>query len=382
MTIKNIKNKAFSTRAIHAGQIPDPVTGAVMTPITLSSTFAQSSPGKHKGYDYSRAGNPTRKALEDCISSLEEGRFAFACSSGVAASCLIFEYLKPGDLLVAEKDLYGGSLRIFTKILQPRGIKIKLLDLSNENNISKIPTHAKMVWIETPTNPLLKLLNIKKISSFTKKNKILLAVDNTFMSSFFQKPLLLGADIILHSATKYLSGHSDIIAGIIVTRCQKLAEQFAFWSKSMGPILSPFDSYLLLRSLKTLPIRMKQHEKNALELASFLEKQKKWVKKVYYPGLKSHSQHALASKQMSGFGGMISFILKGEEKLVYKFLKNLQICTLAESLGGVESLIEHPFSMTHANSLYPLDKSLIRLSVGIEDIQDLKKDFLQAFSML
>ncbi len=382
MKKKSITNKlAFATRAIHAGQEPDPHTGAVMTPITLSSTYAQSAPGKHKGYEYSRVSNPTRKALEDCLSSLEGGSYAFACASGVAASSLIFEFLNPGDLLVAEEDLYGGSLRILTKILKPRGIDIHLMDLSKTDNISKIPTKAKMVWLESPTNPLMKLIDIEQISSFTKKHKILLAVDNTFLSPFFQKPLQLGADIVLHSATKYLSGHSDIIAGVVITNCQKLAERLAFWSKSLGPVLSPFDSYLLLRSLKTLHIRMKAHEENALELARFLEKQKS-VKKVLYPGLKSHPQHPLALKQMSGFGGMISFYLKGGQREVFKCLSQFHIFTLAESLGGVESLVEHPSSMTHASSPHPPHESLIRISTGIEDIEDLKKDILQALKNL
>ena len=373
--------KAFSTRAIHAGQKPDPYTGAVMTPITLSSTYAQSAPGEHKGYEYSRVSNPTRKALEVCLSSLEKGNHAFACASGTAASSLVFEFLKPGELLVAEEDLYGGSLRILTKILNPRGINIQLMDLSNEDNISNIPKNTKMVWIESPTNPLMKLINIEKISTFTKKHNILLAVDNTFMSPFFQKPLLLGADIVIHSATKYLSGHSDIVAGVVITNKKELAEQLFFWSKSLGPVLSPFDSYLLLRSIKTLAVRMKQHEKNALELAHFLEAQKV-VKKVLYPGLKSHPQHKLASKQMSGFGGMLSFYLHGGRKEAFKCLSSFQICTLAESLGGVESLVEHPASMTHASSPHPPAESLIRISTGIEDIEDLKKDFLQAFKRL
>ena len=381
MKKKSIIDKAFATRAIHAGQEPDPNTGAVMTPITLSSTYAQSAPGKHKGYEYSRVSNPTRKAVEDCLSSLEEGSYAFACASGVAASSLIFEFLNPGDLLVAEEDLYGGSLRILTKILKPRGIHIHLMDLSKTDNISKIPIKAKMVWLESPTNPLMKLIDIERISFFTKKHQILLAVDNTFMSPFFQKPLLLGADIILHSATKYLSGHSDIVAGVIITNRQELAEKLAFWSKSLGPVLSPFDSYLLLRSLKTLPVRMKAHEENALELANFLEKQKE-VKQVLYPGLKSHPQHQLALKQMSGFGGMISFYLNGEKEQVFKCLSQFQIFTLAESLGGVESLVEHPASMTHSSSPHPPDESLIRISTGIEDIEDLKKDILQALKGL
>jgi len=379
MRKKSFKNCGFSTRAIHAGQEPDPFTGAVMTPITLSSTYAQKSPGQHKGYEYSRVSNPTRKALEDCLCSLEEGHYAFACASGVAASSLIFELLKPGDLLVAEEDLYGGSLRILTKILKPRGVKIQLMDLSQ--NPHKIPKKAKMVWLESPTNPLLKIIDIQKISSFTKKNNILLAVDNTFLSPFFQKPLVLGADIVLHSATKYLSGHSDIIAGVLITSCQDLAEKLAFLSKSLGPILSPFDSYLLLRSIKTLAIRMKAHAKNAQELAEFLES-KKQIKKVIYPGLKSHPQHALALKQMSGFGGMLSFLLKGGKKETLKCLSRFKVFTLAESLGGVESLVEHPATMTHASSPHPPSASLIRVSVGIENIEDLKKDFSNALKNL
>ncbi len=377
MKIKDIDKKAFATRAIHAGQEPDPATGALMTPITLSSTYAQKEPGKHKGYEYSRAKNPTRKALEDCISSLEKGRFSFACASGVSASSLVFEFLKPGDLLVAEEDLYGGSLRILTKILKPRGVHIKLMDLSK--NISRIPKKAKMIFLESPTNPLMKLMDIRKIS--LQKEKSLLVVDNTFMSPFFQNPLELGADISLNSATKYLSGHSDIIAGVLSTNCPKLAEKLAFWSKSLGPVLPPFDSYLLLRSLKTLSLRMKEHEKNATALARFLEERKE-VEKVFYPGLKSHPQHKLALRQMSGFGGMLSFHIKGGKKSALKFLSRFQICALAESLGGVESLVEHPALMTHASSPHPPPDSLIRVSVGLEDIQDLKDDFSKAFDSL
>ena len=374
--MKHLKKQAFSTRAIHVGSEPDPTTGAVMPPLILSSTFAQSAPAKHKGYDYSRAGNPTRKAVEECLLSLEEANFAFACSSGVAASALVFEFLKPSDLLIAEKDLYGGSLRILMKILKPRGIKVKLMDLSKD--ISKIPPEAKMIWLESPTNPLMKLIDIKKVSVFAKKHNIMLAVDNTFMSPFFQKPFRLGADFVVHSATKYLSGHSDLLGGVVLTRSAKWAKELSFWSKSLGPVLSPFDSYLLLRSLKTLSVRMTEHEKNALALAKFLEKRKE-VKKVFYPGLVSHPQHKLAQKQMSGFGGMLSFCLNGGKKETFKLLSQFKIFTLAESLGGVESLIEHPASMTHASSPHPPEASLIRVSVGIEDIADLKADFSNAF---
>ncbi len=373
------KKNQFATRAIHAGQMADPHTGAIMTPIVLSSTYAQQSPGVHKGYEYSRVSNPTRKAFEDCLASLEEGTFCRACASGSAASQLVFEFLKPGDRIVAEKDLYGGTLRTLTKILKPRGVIVDFLDLSQKSELKKIPPQTRMIWLESPTNPEIKLIDIAMVSAFAKKKKILLAVDNTFMSPFFQKPLNLGADLVVHSATKYLSGHSDVLAGAIITRKKTLASQLAFLSKSLGPVLSPFDSYLLLRSLKTLPVRMVQHEKNASQLAHFLQEHPK-VKKVLYPGLKSHPQHALAQKQMSGFGGMISFYLKGGQTQVFKLLKNFSICTLAESLGGVESLVEHPASMTHLSSPHPPDVRLIRVSTGLEDIADLKKDFAQALS--
>ena len=380
MKIKDLKTEGFSTRAIHAGQGPDAATGAVMTPITLSTTFAQESPGVHKGYDYSRAGNPTRQSLEQCLASLEECQFCFAASSGVAASSLVFEFLLPGDTLVAERDLYGGTLRILTKILKPKGIVIQLLDLSDEKNWKQIPDNTKMIWLESPTNPELKMIDIKKLCQFAKNNKnILVAVDNTFMTPFFQKPILLGADLVVHSATKYLSGHSDILAGAVCTDREDLAEKLAFWSKSLGPVLSPFDSYLLLRSLKTLAVRMKQHEKNAHLLANFLTKHSS-VKKVIYPGLSSHPQHPLSSEQMSGFGGMLSFFIKGNKEQVFKCLSQFKIFTLAESLGGVESLIEHPTSMTHASSPHPPDHSLIRVSVGLEDSEDLKKDMNQALN--
>ena len=376
-----INQQGFTTRSIHAGQKPDPYTGAIMTPIVLSSTYAQSAPGQHKGYEYSRVSNPTRKAFEDCLASLEEGNFCYATSSGVAAESLVFELLKPGDHLVAEKDLYGGTLRILTKILAPRNIYIHLLDLSKPENFLKIPKKTRMVWIESPSNPEMKLIDIALLSTLTKKLKILLAVDNTFMSPFFQKPLLLGADIVVHSATKYLSGHSDITAGAIITSKKSVAEEIAFLSKSLGPALSPFDSYLLLRSLKTLSIRMQKHAENAIELARFLEKHPS-IKKVLYPGLKSHPQYLLAKKQMSGNGGMITIYIKGNKKDACTTLKQFQICTLAESLGGVESLVEHPATMTHLSSPHPPNDSMIRISCGLEDIEDLKQDFTQALAHL
>ena len=379
MKSTNFKTKGFATKAIHVGQSPDPYTGAVIPPITLSTTFAQSSPGKHAGFEYSRTSNPTRKALEEAVASLEGGKYGFACASGVSASCLALEFLKPGDHLVAEKDLYGGTLRIFNNILLQKGITVSLKDLSLEQAISSIPPDCKMLWLESPTNPKLKLIDIEKVSAMCKKQGALLAVDNTFMSPFFQRPLDLGADLVIHSATKYLSGHSDILAGIVLTKRPDLAEQLHFWSNTLGPVLSPMDSYFLHRSLKTLVVRMLQHEKNALEVAKFLQSHKR-IAQVLYPGLPSHPQHALALKQMSGFGGMISCHMEGNKKDVFSFLEKVCIFTLAESLGGVESLIEHPHSMTHQVVSDDQDESLIRLSVGLENIEDLKEDLDQALA--
>ena len=378
---KKTNKHGFATRAIHTGSPPDTATGAVIPPLVLSSTYVQSSPGVHKGYDYSRAGNPTRAGLEKCMASLEEGKFCQATASGVAAEYLVFEFLKPGDTLVSEQDLYGGTLRIFEKILKPKGIHIKLLDLSQTKNLKTIPSHTRMIWLESPTNPEMKLMDIQKIAVFAKKKNILLAVDNTFMTPFFQKPLSLGADIVVHSATKYLGGHSDIVGGAIVTRRKDLADLLAFWSKSLGPVLSPFDSWLLLRSLKTLNIRMKKHEENAGKMAHFLEKHPR-VKKTLYPGLKSHPQYQLARRQMSGNGGMISIHLKGGKKSIFQCLKRFRIFKLAESLGGVESLVEHPATMTHLSSPYPPPLSLVRISCGLEDIQDLKQDMQNALGPL
>lgn len=367
----------FATRAIHAGQKPDATTGAVMTPITLSSTFAQKAPGQHKGFEYSRTSNPTRKALEECIASLEGGLLGFACSSGVAAQSLVFELLSPGDSLLAEKDLYGGTLRLLLKVLKPRGIAIHLRDFSDPRAFKNLPAKTRMIWLESPTNPELKIIDLVKVSKLCQKKNILLAVDNTFMSPFFQKPLQLGADLVVHSATKYLGGHSDLLGGVIVTSHKTLGEKLAFLSNSLGSVLSPFDSYLLLRSLKTLHLRMAAHEKNATFLAQILSRHPA-VRQVIYPGLTSHPQHRLAKKQMSGFGGMISFILKKGKKEALRCLKRFRLFTLAESLGGVESLVEHPTTMTHATSPHPPSSSLIRLSVGLEEKEDLKKDLLYA----
>jgi cystathionine gamma-lyase len=382
----NNKELGFSTRAIHAGQQPDPTTGAIMTPVYLTSTYVQESPGVHKGWEYSRTHNPTRKAYENCIANLENGKFGFAFASGCAATTTILSMLKNNDHVVVMDDLYGGTFRLFDKVLRPLGLKFTFVDLTDSQNFLKsVQPDTKLVWLESPTNPTMKLADIQAIAKMAKEKNILTVVDNTFMSPVFQRPLDLGADITVHSATKYLGGHSDMIGGVAVTNRADLAERLAFLSNSMGAIQSPFDSFLALRSLKTLPIRMKAHEANALKIADFLEKHPK-VEKVIYPGLKSHPQHELAKKQMMGFGGMITFYIKGDLNSARKFLEKVELFSLAESLGGVESLIEHPAIMTHAS--VPAEKraelgisdTLIRLSVGIEDISDLIRDLENAFN--
>lgn len=381
-------NMKFSTRAIHAGQQPDPTTGAIMTPVYLTSTYVQESPGIHKGWEYSRTHNPTRKAYENCVASLEGGKFGFAFASGCAASTTVMHMLKQGDHVVAFDDMYGGTFRLFDKVLKNNGLEFTFTDLtSTENFISAIKPNTKMVWLETPTNPTLKLTDIAAIVKIAKQKNILIVVDNTFMSPFFQRPLELGADIVVHSATKYIGGHSDMVGGIAVTSDAKIAEKIAFLSNSMGGIQGAFDSFLALRSLKTLPVRMKAHAENALKIAHYLESHP-FVEKVVYPGLKSHPQHELAQKQMSGYGGMITFFIKGGLDASKNFLESVQIFSLAESLGGVESLIEHPAIMTHASvpadqrKKLGIDDSLIRLSVGIEDIDDLLADLKQAFDQV
>ncbi|MEY4616557.1 MAG: hypothetical protein RJB66_1517 [Pseudomonadota bacterium] len=378
------KNLGFATRAIHAGQTPDPSTGAIMTPVYLTSTYVQASPGVHKGYEYSRTGNPTRKAYEDCLASLEEGTHGFAFASGCAATTTVLHLLKQGDHVIAGDDMYGGTFRLFDKVLRHNGLGFTYLDLTNAENLKEaIRPETKMVWIETPTNPTLKLVDIQRICEIAHAKNIMVAVDNTFMSPYFQRPLTLGADIVVHSTTKYVGGHSDMVGGAVVTNKKEIAERIAFLSNSMGSIQGPFDAFLSLRSLKTLPIRMKAHEKNAIEVAKFLESHPK-IQWVRYPGLPSHPQHALAKKQMSGFGGMITFALKGGIEQSRTLLENVKIFALAESLGGVESLIEHPAIMTHASvpadvrKQLGIDDSLVRLSVGIEDSEDLLNDLKAA----
>ncbi|MCB0412892.1 MAG: cystathionine gamma-synthase [Bdellovibrionales bacterium] len=376
----------FATRAIHAGYEFDASTGAVMPPLYLTTTFAQKSPGVFQGYDYSRAGNPTRTVYEQCIANLEGAKYGYAFSSGMAAISTIIQMLKSGDHVIAGDDMYGGTFRYFDKVAKNHGIEFTFTDLTNvENFKNSIQSNTALVWLETPTNPTLKLSDIQSISNLAKENNILTAVDNTFMSPYFQNPISLGADLVMHSATKYINGHSDVIGGVVVTSSESLAEKISFLAKSVGAVASPFDSYLAMRSLKTLAVRMEAHQSNGFAVAKFLQEHSK-VDKVLYPGLESHPQHELAKKQMKGFGGMITFYLKGDLNNAKKLLESVQVFTLAESLGGVESLIEHPAIMTHASvpserrKELGINDQLVRLSVGIETQSDLLRDLDQALS--
>ena len=385
----NKNTQGFETKAIHAGQEPDPTTGAIMTPISVSSTYVQESPGVHKGYDYSRSINPTRKALESCIAELEGGLAGFAFSSGMAATSTVLEILNTGDHVIAMDDLYGGTYRLFENVRKrSAGLEFTFTDLSNFSNLeTALRPNTKMIWVESPTNPLLKIVDLKAVSEFAKKHNIIAVCDNTFCSPYLQKPLDIGFDIVVHSATKYLNGHSDVVGGVAVSSDESLAEQLAYLANAIGSIMSPFDSFLVLRSLKTLAVRMERHCKNAMKIAHFLE-QHPAIEKVYYPGLPSHPQHQIALKQMSGFGGMISVVVKGGLKNATSFLERTKLFSLAESLGGVESLIEHPAIMTHAsvpeeirNEIGVVD-GLVRLSVGIETLEDLVADLDAALSDL
>ncbi|MFL2706499.1 MAG: cystathionine gamma-synthase [Gammaproteobacteria bacterium] len=378
------KNKqGFETRAIHAGQEPDPTTGAIMTPIYTSSTYVQESPGVHKGYDYSRSVNPTRKALESCIADLEGSSHGFAFASGMSASATVLELLSSGDHVIAMDDLYGGTYRLFENVRKrSAGLEFTFCDLSDLDTLeSSITEKTKMIWIETPTNPLLKIADLEAISQFAKKNKLISVCDNTFCSPFVQNPLEFGFDVVVHSATKYLNGHSDLIGGVVVCSDEKenLANEILYLQNAVGSIMSPFDSFLLLRSLKTLSVRMERHCSNAEKIASYLNSHSA-IEKVIYPGLKSHPQHNIALKQMKGFGGMISVVLKGGLESATNFLERTKLFSLAESLGGVESLIEHPAIMTHASipqevrEEIGISDGLVRLSVGIESIDDLIED--------
>lgn len=374
----------FGTLAIHAGQSPDPTTGAVMTPIYQTSTYAQESPGKHKGYEYSRTDNPTRTAYQACVAALEEAKYALAFSSGLATTDAILHHLKAGDHVVCSDDVYGGTFRIFDKIFRKSGIEFTFVDLSDLKQAeAAFRPHTKLLWIESPTNPMLKILDIEALCQMAKKRDVISVVDNTFMSSYFQKPLKLGADIVVHSVTKYMNGHSDVVGGILATSNDTLYSQLKFIQNAVGAIPSPMDCFLVMRGLKTLHIRMERHAQNAMKIAQFLEKHPN-VEKVIYPGLESHPQHQLARKQMTGFGGMITFFIKGGLDSARQFLEKVQVFTLAESLGGVESLIEHPAIMTHASIPTETRKelgihdNLIRISVGIEDLNDLVQDLKQA----
>lgn len=376
----------LATRVIHAGQSPDPTTGAVMMPIYATSTYVQESPGKHKGYEYSRTRNPTRDAYEKCIADLESGTRGFAFASGMAAIATILELLKPGDHLIAVDDLYGGTYRLLDKVRKrSAGIQVSFVDFSNPDNILReIRPETRMIWIETPTNPMLKLVDLKSVVAIAKKHNLITVADNTFATPMLQRPIELGFDIVTHSATKYLNGHSDMIGGIVIVgENTELADQMAFLQNAVGAIAGPFDSFLALRGVKTLAIRMERHCHNAMDLASWLLKHPK-VARVIYPGLANHPQHALAKQQMKAFGGMISVELKCNLQETVKMLERCQIFALAESLGGVESLIEHPAIMTHASipalhrKMLGISDGLIRLSVGIEAVDDLRSDLNQA----
>jgi len=378
----------FETKAIHAGQAPDPTTGAVIIPISLSTTFQQASPGVHTGYEYARTGNPTRFAFESCVAALENGTWGLGFGSGSAALASLVNILATGEEIISMDDVYGGTFRYFSKIAAPHGVSLKFVDMTDPANLEKaISSKTKIVWLETPTNPNLKISDIQAIAKITHAHGAILAVDNTFLSPYFQKPLDFGADLVVHSVSKYLNGHSDVIMGLIIGKDADLLKRIQFVQNSMGAIPGAFDSWLALRGVKTLHLRMQRHAENAIVAAKFLEKHPK-VEKVMYPGLESHPQHELAKKQQSGFGGMITFWLKGGLTESRKFLENLKIFALAESLGGVESLIEHPAIMTHASipeaerEKLGISSSMVRLSVGIENIDDLIKDLEHGLSFV
>jgi cystathionine gamma-lyase len=386
--MKHISRSGLGTRAIHAGQYPDPSTGAIMTPIYATSTYVQDSPGIHKGFEYSRTQNPTRIAYERCIADLEGGRAGYAFASGMATTATILDLLDSGSHVIAMDDLYGGSYRLFERVRRrSAGLDFTFVDLAELDAVkAAVKPHTRMIWAETPTNPMLKLVDLAKLGAFAKKRGLILVVDNTFCSPMLQRPIEYGADIVVHSATKYLNGHSDMIGGVAVVGDDKeLAEKMAFLQNSVGAVAGPFDAFLAMRGLKTLHLRMRAHCANALELAQWLEKHRA-VGRVIYPGLKSHPQHALAKRQMDGPGGIISVEIKGGVRKARRVLERCGLFALAESLGGVESLIEHPAIMTHA-SIPPANRkrlgisdALIRLSVGVEDVDDLRGELADALA--
>lgn len=381
----------LDTLAVHAGQQPDPTSGAVMPPIVLSSTFAQQGPGVHKGYEYSRSGNPTRNTLEACIAALEGARYGLSFASGLGATTTLLHTLRPGDHVVCGDDVYGGTYRILQRCFEPLGVKTSFVDFSDPARLENAITHeTKLVWLETPTNPTLKVFDIAALAKITSARGITLVVDNTFATPVIQRPLALGADVVIHSVTKYLNGHSDVVGGAIALNDDRLHEKLRFLQNALGAVPSPFDCFLVLRGIKTLHLRVERASRTALALAQWLEAHPD-VAKVYYPGLASHPQHAVAQKQMALFGGMISFVIKPrtEQTTLERakaFLANVKVFACAESLGGVESLIEHPALMTHASvpaeqrAKLGIDDGLIRVSVGVEHEDDLREDLERAFS--
>lgn len=377
----------FGTKAIHAGQHPDPATGAIMTPIYQTSTYWQESPGKHKGYAYSRGKNPTRKALEDCLASLENATYGLAFSSGMGATDAVIKLLRSGDEVITGNDLYGGSYRMFTQVFAGYGIKFHFVDMADVNEINKyINPNTKLLWIETPTNPTMQIVDIAAAAQIAKTHQLILAVDNTFASPYLQNPIDLGADIVMHSVTKYLGGHSDVVMGALLMNDQKLYERLAFIHNSCGATPGPMDCFLVLRGLKTLHLRMKAHCENGRRVAEFLKAHPR-VDRLYWPGFESHPNHAIAKKQMRDFGGMISFTVRDADlKETFRIASSFEVFSLAESLGGVESLVNHPVTMTHA-SIPKVEREkvgvvdgLLRLSVGVEDIDDLLADLNKALA--
>lgn len=377
--------KHFGTKAIHSGQEPDPSTGAIMTPIYQTSTYVQEYPGKHKGYAYARGKNPTRDALQKNIAALENGKYCLCFSSGMGAMDAVIKLLRPGDEVITGNDLYGGSYRMFTKIFEPLGIKFHFIDLTHAGNILKfINSNSRLIWIETPTNPTMQIVDISACAEIARKNNLLLAVDNTFASPYLQNPLDLGADIVMHSVTKYLGGHSDVVMGALVMNREDLHERLSFIHNSCGATPGPMDSFLVLRGIKTLHVRMERHCENGKAVAEFLRSHPA-IGKVYWPGFEDHPNHAVAKKQMRGFGGMVSAVLKNADlDKTFKIASSFKVFSLAESLGGVESLVNHPATMTHASipkaerEKSGVTDNLLRFSVGIEDVRDLLSDLEQA----
>ena len=384
--MNNSKDKSFETRTIHAGQSPDPTTGAIMTPVYLTSTYIQESPGVHTGYEYSRTGNPTRTALEDCLASLEGAKHGLCFASGCAAAYTVMHLFQSGDHVVCGDDLYGGTYRLFDQVWARHKMEYSFVDLTAEGALDEaIQDNTRAVWIESPTNPLLKLMDIEAIGKKCKERGLLLVVDNTFMTPYFQKPLSLGADIVLHSTTKYIGGHSDVVGGFLGTSSDELNEKLAYLQNAVGSIPGPMDCFLALRGLKTLHVRMDRHASNAMAVAKYLEGHEA-VERVFYPGLPSHPQHELSNRQTSGPSGIVTFVIKGGLPAAKAFMENISVFACAESLGGVESLADHPAIMTHAavpkehREALGIDDGLIRLSVGIEGEQDLLLDLKKALA--